>query len=536
MSCDVGKVLPDIIVNCVFPPARPFGVLTPNLATSPLDVGLAGHCHPFGAAVLGVCRSLRRAMMLRARLTVLPCLALLAMGGRCEEAARSAAETTNGSEPAPAAFAPGDSTLKEIRYIAGEETCRSFLDNFVSTCQFATAPGHEAPCDETFRWKEARVDCMIEGIELCIREGDAEVATLLQGVAKEFVSMEQPCLTQEDLEYATALTLLDSLASFFSGRPSSGTDVAGPASGPASGAAAYAATPTPTPPPRRHSCRRKTSVVPGAGWLTETVLPGVHRLLWWAYRRRLKREEAERQLADEKAKRAEKTNQLNSARRVYKAEGSRRDLFAACSSGLAKMCKRELAGLATPNVVSTEAKASLVFLGAQSGDAATVQALLDAGADPYLGDSRGYTPLDVAMDQGFTAVARQLLEVGVEDRLHSDGFYSLHRAAWNGQVEALALVLSKSKAKLELSSLQLGQTLLMAAASKAATVSLKYLLGLGADVFTKDIQGRTALYHAVQPDLVKVRLSLDKLSGHALWVTRSHATPAYPCWPLTTRS
>lgn len=214
MSCDVGKVLPDIIVNCVFPPARPFGVLTPNLATSPLDVGLAGHCHPFGAAVLGVCRSLRRAMMLRARLTVLPCLALLAMGGRCEEAARSAAETTNGSEPAPAAFAPGDSTLKEIRYIAGEETCRSFLDNFVSTCQFATAPGHEAPCDETFRWKEARVDCMIEGIELCIREGDAEVATLLQGVAKEFVSMEQPCLTQEDLEYATALTLLDSLALF----------------------------------------------------------------------------------------------------------------------------------------------------------------------------------------------------------------------------------------------------------------------------------------------------------------------------------
>ena len=66
-----------------------------------------------------------------------------------------------------------------------------------------------------------------------------------------------------------------------------------------------------------------------------------------------------------------------------------------------------------------------------AGHAEVVSALLDAGADPTIGERDGYTPMHGAGFQGRAAVARVLLQHShVPNTMHKDGFAPIHRACW----------------------------------------------------------------------------------------------------------
>jgi ankyrin repeat protein len=65
------------------------------------------------------------------------------------------------------------------------------------------------------------------------------------------------------------------------------------------------------------------------------------------------------------------------------------------------------------------------------GETAIAAALLDAGADPLIGERDGYTPLHGAAFQGRAETARMLLaRGGIPNVRHKDGFAPIHRACW----------------------------------------------------------------------------------------------------------
>ena len=61
-----------------------------------------------------------------------------------------------------------------------------------------------------------------------------------------------------------------------------------------------------------------------------------------------------------------------------------------------------------------------------------VKYLLQAGADPSIGEAMGYLPPHGAAFQGRSNVMEALIEAGIDVNVphHEDGFYPIHRACW----------------------------------------------------------------------------------------------------------
>jgi len=70
-----------------------------------------------------------------------------------------------------------------------------------------------------------------------------------------------------------------------------------------------------------------------------------------------------------------------------------------------------------------------------SGNFEAVKVLMDAGADPTIGEAQGYTPMHGAGFQGRAEIAELLIHAYKLDPsdMHSDGFTPLHRACWGGE-------------------------------------------------------------------------------------------------------
>ena len=81
--------------------------------------------------------------------------------------------------------------------------------------------------------------------------------------------------------------------------------------------------------------------------------------------------------------------------------------------------------------------AQLMFASLQ-GKVEMVRALLELGADPWLAENMGYTPIHGCAFQGRPAVCKLLIERGLagidaatgDQRRHRDGYAPVHRTVW----------------------------------------------------------------------------------------------------------
>lgn len=149
---------------------------------------------------------------------------------------------------------------------------------------------------------------------------------------------------------------------------------------------------------------------------------------------------------------------------------------------------------------------------AKSGDAASVKALLKAGADVNAAQGDGMTALHWAATNGDAAMAQMLLAAGANVRATTrlGGITPLHLATQGGQAQvAAALLAAGADATLTTTT---GATPLMLAARSGNTETATRLVEVGADLNAKEsTYGQTALMVAAGLDRADVvRLLLAK--------------------------
>ena len=137
-----------------------------------------------------------------------------------------------------------------------------------------------------------------------------------------------------------------------------------------------------------------------------------------------------------------------------------------------------------------------LFAAAQTGDAAQVKSLLEAGADHAAADEAGETALMHAARGGHVAAVRMLITAGADVNAKSpQGWTALAKAAYNGETERgyveVIEVLHEAGATLD-ERIFFGITPLMLAAGGGDAPVVEWLINAGADVLAVNDGGRTA--------------------------------------------
>ena len=120
-------------------------------------------------------------------------------------------------------------------------------------------------------------------------------------------------------------------------------------------------------------------------------------------------------------------------------------LWMSASTGDATLLSNNLANDASSLNVRGSGGQTPLMAACLHGHAECVLLLLEAGADPTIGEEQGYTCLHGAGFQGRASVIRAIassrFSEAVPNDKHEDGFYPVHRACWGrekGHAEALA--------------------------------------------------------------------------------------------------
>jgi len=136
------------------------------------------------------------------------------------------------------------------------------------------------------------------------------------------------------------------------------------------------------------------------------------------------------------------------------------------------------------------------FAAAQSGDAAQVKNLLDAGTDHAAVDEAGETALMHAARVGHLAAVQVLIAAGADVNATSpQGWTALAKAAYNGETERgyVDVIESLHAAGASLDArIFFGITPLMLAAGGGDAAVVEWLINNGADVLAANEGGRTA--------------------------------------------
>jgi len=137
-----------------------------------------------------------------------------------------------------------------------------------------------------------------------------------------------------------------------------------------------------------------------------------------------------------------------------------------------------------------------LFAAAQSGNAAQLKQLLEAGADHAATDETGETALMLAAREGHVEAIKTLLAAGADVNAKSpQGWTALARAAYNGETERGYVdaieTLHEAGAVVD-ERIFFGITPLMLAAGGGDASVVEWLINNGADVLAANEGGRTA--------------------------------------------
>lgn len=130
------------------------------------------------------------------------------------------------------------------------------------------------------------------------------------------------------------------------------------------------------------------------------------------------------------------------------------------------------------------------------GHAETVEFLLANGADPNILDRDGLAPLHKAADGNDLLSCETLLKYGANVNQPTPSKTTpLMIAASGGYLDLLKLLIEVGQAKVNLTDIG-GRTALMRAADRGRSEIVATLLKLGADLYSRDCDGRNATYFA----------------------------------------
>ncbi len=150
----------------------------------------------------------------------------------------------------------------------------------------------------------------------------------------------------------------------------------------------------------------------------------------------------------------------------------------------------------------TRGRTPLIYA-AVYGDAETIKALVEAGADLNQDNPGGRTPLMEAATHGNTKTIKALVEAGADvDKVDKNGKTSLMEAAAHGNVEAIK-ALAAAGADVDKVDKN-GKTPLMEAATHDNVEAIKALAAAGADVNKVDKDGVTMLVNAIYGGQVEI--------------------------------
>ncbi len=174
------------------------------------------------------------------------------------------------------------------------------------------------------------------------------------------------------------------------------------------------------------------------------------------------------------------------------------ELERALEVGDATRVRRALARGANPNLGAAPA---LPFIGslasypvlvweARRGQVATVEALLEGGANPSYVDPKARTPLSWACGQGQVAVVRVLLRHGADPLDRGSWLPGPWQAAYWGHIPVLQELLAGEFSVNQRD--RYGRTILMSAAAGGQDRTVRFLLGRGANPRLRNARGETA--------------------------------------------
>jgi len=152
----------------------------------------------------------------------------------------------------------------------------------------------------------------------------------------------------------------------------------------------------------------------------------------------------------------------------------------------------------------------------KSGNLAAARELIELGTELTFTDEYGYTMLHYAVSRGHIQMAQLLIEKGAdaEQKLSSEGTL-LHVAAQRGSVEVAKLLLEKAPQLLMALDYR-GNTPLHAAAEAGQADFAVFLIGLGADVNTRNFDSRTPLFLAQKQEHRDTEALLKPLTRSAV--------------------
>lgn len=165
-------------------------------------------------------------------------------------------------------------------------------------------------------------------------------------------------------------------------------------------------------------------------------------------------------------------------------------LMLAAQQGRIDLIRTLLDAGATINLTNTRGGTALMYA-AVVGDPATVQLLLGRGASINTQSSNGWTALMIAAVKGYDELVTLLLARGADANLRDIyGWTPLMRAAYENRLTVTRALLASNKANVNAAN-DNGATALHLAAQRGHLHIAQMLIDGGADLETKDLQGRT---------------------------------------------
>jgi len=151
-----------------------------------------------------------------------------------------------------------------------------------------------------------------------------------------------------------------------------------------------------------------------------------------------------------------------------------------------------------------------LYLAAEHGDVAEVNALLVSTDTPDQRDDCLWTPLMRAAQNGHLEVARLLLEAGADVNAVDKGGYSVLMVTAGESRPELVRLLLEYQPDLDVQEPILGWTALIWAAKEGRTANVKLLLEAAANRHLQDRDGRTALDWARQIESAELSVILER--------------------------